>query len=263
MIIDLHRLQQTLHLRNYRTVFQPIHSSASGSVVGLEALTRFVGQPERSRDWYMAAHEHGLGFELELATARHALTSARALPDGLVLWLNVSPAVVVTDAVHDLLTAPRDVHLGVQIAGVTSTRQGPRVLAACRALQDNGVDVSIETDLAAYLTRQRHAEVIPDQIQSGHSLTHAIGSRPGRRHARRLVATAHHLGSIVVAEGIESPHQLRAWQHAGASHLQGFLLGAPSPLLIAVHAPRIRGDTLQSRPMTPAVDRRTLVPLAT
>jgi EAL domain-containing protein (putative c-di-GMP-specific phosphodiesterase class I) len=41
------------------------------------------------------------------------------------------------------------------------------------------------------------------------------------------------MGVDVVAEGVETPEQLRALRTAGCSGLQGYLLGRPAPLRAA------------------------------
>ena len=50
---------------------------------------------------------------------------------------------------------------------------------------------------------------------------------------RGIVALARELGVEVVAEGVETPEQLRELQRAGCRLFQGFLLGRP-----AASAPR-------------------------
>jgi EAL domain-containing protein (putative c-di-GMP-specific phosphodiesterase class I) len=44
-----------------------------------------------------------------------------------------------------------------------------------------------------------------------------------------VVDLAHRLGIIVVAEGVETPAELRAVGALGCDEAQGFLLGRPAP----------------------------------
>src|SRR3954465_8232780 len=71
-------------------VFQPIVDLASATVAGYEALARFPGtaSPEV---WFAAAHEAGLGAELEALALRKALAALPDLPPNTFLTVNVSP----------------------------------------------------------------------------------------------------------------------------------------------------------------------------
>lgn len=46
---------------------------------------------------------------------------------------------------------------------------------------------------------------------------------------RSLIAMAHSLNLEVIAEGVESPAQLRMLAEYGCDYVQGFLLGEPAP----------------------------------
>ena len=61
-----------------RVHFQPIVDLARGVVAGYEALSRFAGPPQLTPDvWFRAAHDHGLGAELEARAREEArLTDA-------------------------------------------------------------------------------------------------------------------------------------------------------------------------------------------
>ena len=51
-----------------------------------------------------------------------------------------------------------------------------------------------------------------------------------------MVALARALGLDVVAEGVETPAQLAVLERVGCRRAQGFLLGAPEPAAVALHA---------------------------
>src|SRR5207245_9708947 len=79
------------------TVFQPVFELERGECVAFEALTRFPSAPERTpAGWCAPATEVGAGHELELAAVEAALSHLDELPDGVLLSLNVSPAVAST-----------------------------------------------------------------------------------------------------------------------------------------------------------------------
>ena len=79
--------------RAFSSVFQPIIDMTSGTVLGYEALTRFVDgtPPDRA---FLAAATAGVGLELEAATIASALEASALLPPGRFLDINVSPDLV-------------------------------------------------------------------------------------------------------------------------------------------------------------------------
>ena len=88
------------------TVFQPIASLATGTVVGFEALARF--RPPVNRDpasWFDLAWRVGLGAALEARTAALALTAADR-PPGSFLTINLSPSALVSPEVETVLARP-------------------------------------------------------------------------------------------------------------------------------------------------------------
>ena len=63
------------------------------------------------------------------------------------------------------------------------------------------------------------------------NLTRDIDSDPARRAlATALIAFAHDVGSVIVAEGVETEGELRVLQALGADTVQGYLVGRPQPL---------------------------------
>lgn len=60
------RLGGLFAIRALMTAFQPIRDLATGKVVGVEALTRFVSSPLKSPDqWFREAESVGRGIDLE------------------------------------------------------------------------------------------------------------------------------------------------------------------------------------------------------
>ena len=86
------RVQETIDRRRFKCVFQPIVDLGSGEAIGVEALSRFSGEPLQEPDrWFADARCVNLGLELELATAHAALEEVDALPEGAFMSINLSP----------------------------------------------------------------------------------------------------------------------------------------------------------------------------
>lgn len=82
-----------------RVVYQPIFSLADDACVGVECLSRFDVEPRRPPDvWFNAAHDAGVGIELELRAIENALDALDHLPAPLSLSINSSPELLTRGA---------------------------------------------------------------------------------------------------------------------------------------------------------------------
>jgi PAS domain S-box-containing protein len=103
---DAARVERIISTGAFHPVFQPILDLGSGTVIGYEALTRFDSgvTPEQV---FGAAAGCEQGIPLEVATIGAALAAARRLPDGSLIHINVSPALILErDALARLLACP-------------------------------------------------------------------------------------------------------------------------------------------------------------
>lgn len=74
-------------------------------------------------------------------------------------------------------------------------------------------------------------DIRPDIIKLDISLTRGIDSDPRRASlASALVAYGHEIGSIIVAEGIETSAELKTLQQLGVEYGQGYFLSRPLPI---------------------------------
>ena len=97
-------------------VLQPIVELAGGRVVAAEALSRFAAEPRRPPDaWFAEAAAVGLGVELELAAIRAALERLDALPAGVRLSLNASPAALLAPELVEALAAVPGARLALEL----------------------------------------------------------------------------------------------------------------------------------------------------
>ncbi len=222
----------------YRTVFQPIYSLATGRVTGLEALTRFtLGTLDAPTWWFTQAHAAELGVELELATLRCALESARELPEGLTLSVNVSPAALLDPRTMLALTRRHVSDLVVEITEQAPLHGHPQLLQHREKLRGMGIGVAIDDVVATRASVRHLLRLRPDIAKADLSLTAQLEADWRRRLlARNLVRIAHGKRARVVAEGVETPAQLELWRRLGADAVQGFLLATPAPLDQAVAA---------------------------
>jgi EAL domain-containing protein (putative c-di-GMP-specific phosphodiesterase class I) len=212
-------------------VFQPIVDLHDGTIVAVEALSRFMTPSPRSPDaWFREAREVGLGVELEIAAARLALRALPRLPWSVSLSLNFSPAALASDEFTALMG-----HHPVDRLVVEVTEQTDGSVAM---LQDalapwrwGGLLVAVDDTGAGYSTLGRIVQLQPDLIKLDIALTRGVETDPGRQVLiEKLQEYATSVGATLVAEGVETDDQIVRLRALGVRLGQGFRLGRPGPL---------------------------------
>jgi diguanylate cyclase (GGDEF)-like protein len=248
---QMRAIRKLLEERKLETHFQPIWNIANGTLIGVEALSRpdpaygFSGPS----DAFDSAERIGRVHELDQLCVESALRIAPQLPDGVLLFLNVSPSTLDLDADSDswlqLAVAqagldPRRVvvevteRFGGRTAAVIKSLLGLRAAGFQLALDDVGTG-----NAGLEMLRRVHAEFV--KIDRG--IVTAAPTEPTARAVLMAMATfAHQTGAFVIAEGIENEETLAFVRSVDDSDLapaalieggQGFGLGRPEPELPA------------------------------
>lgn len=251
------RVHEVLLTGAFHPVFQPIYSLTDGTLVAVEALTRFdVDPPQPPNVWFEQAALAGVGVELELATLERALQASTDLPVGVALSVNSSP-----EALNDpRLLALLDRHPGrLLIAEVTEhavVDDYHQLETALVELRRRGIRIAVDDAGAGFASLRHIVRLAPDIIKLDQSLTQHLGDDPVRRAlAAALVQFARDTTTMLIAEGIETRGDLAAWQDLGAHAAQGYLFARPAPLPIVVGPSRV----IERR----SFSRRTQAPAAT
>lgn len=250
----LRAAQQRLDLENYlrhavargemHLAYQPIVGTATGELHSVEALMRwqhpawgaippaaFIPVAEATgtiiplgawalhqacHDAAKLAEQHGRAVRMSVNVSVRQLRSPEfvgmvraALDDsGLepaLLCLEVTESLLIDDD-HRIIAALRDVHaLGVQLS-IDDFGTGHSSLARLRTLP-----------FAELKIDRSFTNEISNDGDCGPIIT-------------AIVAMARALGLSVVAEGVETQHQLQALQRLGCDTVQGFLIGRPGEL---------------------------------
>lgn len=226
---DRERILRVLGGEGLSVVLQPIVALAGGRVVAAEALSRFAAEPGRSSDaWFAEAAVVGLGVELELAAIRAALEQLDALPAGVRLSLNVSPAALLAPALIEALAAVPGARLALELTEHAPVEDYASLGAALAELRARGVQLMIDDAGAGFASLRHVLGLHPDAIKLDRSLTRDIDSDPVRRAlAASLVAFAREIGATIVAEGVETRGELEALRALGVTHGQGYYLARP------------------------------------
>jgi EAL domain-containing protein (putative c-di-GMP-specific phosphodiesterase class I) len=225
----LERIRRVVY-EGFELAFQPIVDLRESRTIGVEALSRFSGEPTQSPDlWFADAERVGLRAELELAAARAAVARLEHVEEGVFLSLNLSPETL--PSFGDLADEVGPGRLVVEITEHAAIEDYDAVGEHLARLRERGARVAVD-DAGAGFASLRHAlQLSPDFIKLDVSLTHGIDN-DRRRHALAagLIGFADELGAAVVAEGIETRAELDTLRELGVQFGQGYFLSAPGPL---------------------------------
>ena len=226
------RVEAMLNSRLLMTAFQPIVDLVTGTVLGAEALTRFVAESGDTPDvWFCEAASVGLGTELELLAVRTALVAAAELPEHLYVSLNASPAACLQPSLADIIleSSIRPDRVVLEITEHTRVVDYQPLVVALGGLRRRGVRIAIDDAGAGFASFMHVLRLSPEIIKLDRAIISGIDEDPARRAlATALVGFARHIGADVIAEGIETAAELRAVTDVGLTTGQGYLLGHPS-----------------------------------
>ncbi len=211
-------------------VFQPIVDLASASVAGYEALARFPGTAAPDV-WFAAAHEAGLGAELEGLALRKALASLPDLPPNTFLTVNVSPHLLGAAPVAAALAEPATLRrVVVELTEHMPTPDLAGLRAQTAALRGRGALIAIDDAGSGYAGLQQLAEIRPQLVKLDRALVSGADTDPVKTALAEMVgAFTSRIDAWLLAEGIETPGELAAFARLGVPLAQGWLLGRPAP----------------------------------
>jgi EAL domain-containing protein (putative c-di-GMP-specific phosphodiesterase class I)/CheY-like chemotaxis protein len=215
-----------------RMEFQPIVDLAGRQIVGVEALARFDCEPSRAPTaWFAEAAEVGLAIELDLAAIEASLGALERLPGDAFLSLNSSPATVLSGRLDESLREVCSRRIVIELTEHTRIDDYDLLAAALVGLRDRGVRIAVDDAGSGHAGLQQIFRLRPDIIKLDLGFTRAIDADPVRRAlATSLVSFARDTGTVIIAEGIETPEELDTLALLGVNWGQGFCLASPGPL---------------------------------
>ena len=222
--------------RQYSITYQPIVDLTTGRVLAQEALACSHSPTFPSIVGLIQALEPcGLVGELG-RNLRRLATKGCPQP----LSLNVSPL----EFAEGWLVRPDDaMFLHREPIYLEITESAPlEYFEQCFGIVDEvrrrGLRIAIDDFGAGYSNLRYISDLRPDLVKLDRKVL--VGVKPGNRVyllLQSIVRLIHEMGSLVVAEGIETPEELRAVQECGADYGQGYLLALPAPQPVSVPWP--------------------------
>jgi EAL domain-containing protein (putative c-di-GMP-specific phosphodiesterase class I) len=222
------RILEVLAARDsLRMVFQPIFSLSDGSLVGHEALARFVG--DRTPDaWFREAHDVGLGVELELRAVTEAIDRFD-FSEGY-LSVNVSPDALRSSALQNFLKQSPDACRLVLELTEHAVIEDYEIVSACIAdVRHLGTRLAVDDAGSGFASMRHIIDLAPDIVKIDRSIIDHVDTDPSREAlVESLVRFAIDIGATVVAEGVERSEERDACRRLGVHSAQGYLLGRPA-----------------------------------
>jgi EAL domain-containing protein (putative c-di-GMP-specific phosphodiesterase class I) len=219
-------------------VVQPIFDVRSESIVphAYEALARF-GQPRLDGSplhWFSLAQELGERAALERACLRGALELLAQRPFDTSLSVNLSAPVLLDHETIAMLEAVSDAladnlaGLIVEITEETLVGGDIQLGSAIELLRARGARLAVDDMGAGYSGLRQITAVHPSYLKLDRSLVSGIDQDDERAAlVGALAGYSKQVGSMLVAEGVETEAELSAIRRLGVPLVQGFYLGRP------------------------------------
>jgi EAL domain-containing protein (putative c-di-GMP-specific phosphodiesterase class I) len=226
-------------------LFQPIVDLSTPALLphGFESLARLdtpglLASPQALFDY---ANRKGRVVDLEIACIRATFARCGSLvARGARIFLNLHPAVIVSDRLRDVLTsasaaaniAPSAIVL--EITEQQSLGDAAIVGRQCAALRELGFTFALDDVGVAYSHLTHIDQIRPAYLKISQDFGTSFESDVTRtKIVRNILSLARELGCELVLEGIETTATRDAAHAAGIGLGQGYLFGRPAPAIAA------------------------------
>ncbi|MHB8219574.1 MAG: sensor domain-containing phosphodiesterase [Acidimicrobiales bacterium] len=226
-------IESLVERRAIEMYYQPIVGLLDHKVYGVEVLARIWEEPYRPPDyWFALAESAGLGLEMEMLAVELAVASMGSLAPHLRMSVNVGPDTMLSPQLHAAVTGAVDPErIVVELTEHVGVVDYAALVSAQELLGRSGVTVAVDDAGTGISSLSHILRLHPDYIKLDRDLITGIGHDPAR-HAlvESMVAFAAGIGSLLIAEGIETQDELDVLTSLGVAMGQGYLLGMPVPL---------------------------------
>lgn len=230
------QLRQAIERDEMSVVFQPVVTSATLEVTGVETLIRWnrPGRSPISPDVFIpVAEKTGLIEQLGAFVLRSACARAREWP-GLNIAVNISPVQLrnpsfanqVADILAEADVEPSRVTLELTEGYLIQNPQ--RARQSIERLKALGVMIALDDFGSGFSSIGYLRQFGFDRMKIDRSMIASIDETEGARSLLQATAAlARSLGIPVTAEGVERESQAQVLLDCGCEELQGYLFGKP------------------------------------
>ncbi|MBF0108125.1 MAG: EAL and GGDEF domain-containing protein [Magnetococcales bacterium] len=221
--------------------FMPIIATGQQQIHGYEALIRGPGESpmHMPEDLFATANAMERTCDLEVLCRQLSLKAFAQTSSPTKLFLNVSPHCLL-DPEHPRGSTARLMHVlninpnqvVIEITENLPITDYDIIVKAVDHFRAKGFDVAIDDLGAGHSGLRAWFELKPDYVKLDRCFLKDIATNPlNQDFVRSIIRMAHDTGCKVVAEGIETDDVLHLLRDLQVDFMQGFLIGAPSPVL--------------------------------
>jgi diguanylate cyclase (GGDEF)-like protein/PAS domain S-box-containing protein len=236
------QMRQALDREQFVLHYQPKVAVATDALAGAEALIRWndpqMGLVPPAR-FIPILEETGLIYEVGRWALKRAIADylvwTRAGLAAVRIAVNVSPQQLRhRDFVTDVrLAIERDARaaagLELEITESMAMQDFQHNIAALKAIRALGIRIAIDDFGTGFSSLSYLAKLPVDTLKIDRSFVSDMGGSQGLALVSTIISLAHTLKLDVVAEGVETPDQLRLLRSLGCDEYQGFLFGKAVP----------------------------------
>jgi two-component system cell cycle sensor histidine kinase/response regulator CckA len=212
--------------------FQPIVDARTAAPFGVEALMR-SDEPSMASPPAILSAATELGCLARLGRLIRARAASAFAPhrDRLTLFVNLHP-----DELDDNeLVAPDSPlsaiagHVVLEVTERAALRSSPDLVARLARLREMGYRLAVDDIGAGYSGLTSFTDLMPEIVKIDMSLVREVHlSALKQRTIQSISSLCHDVGTLVVAEGIETPLERECLATLGCDLLQGYLFGRPT-----------------------------------
>jgi diguanylate cyclase (GGDEF)-like protein len=235
-----HELSRAVDDGNIVLHYQPVVDVEDGSVIGVEALSRWrrAGELAPPGEWIPVAEETGLitgiGAHVMMAACGEAIGVGSPLPASAYVAVNVSARQVddeLLPMVERVLAGGTDPRrLIVEITETAVMEQPDLARRLLTELRERGVRIALDDFGTGHSSLSMLTRLPVDVIKIDRSFISRIVERDGAALVTSIVSLAGSLQLSVIAEGVETVEQLELVRDLGCRYAQGFLFARPATL---------------------------------
>lgn len=237
------KLRQALEFDEFEVWYQPRFALASGHLVGAEALVRWRSPEQKlvpPAQFIPLAEDTGLIIPIGEKVLRTAcednMNWLHPKHAPLEVSVNLSARQFIQE---DLLSKIEDLceelkmppeRLELELTESLIMPKAEETIETLRALKDRGVKISVDDFGTGYSSLSYLKRFPIDVLKIDQSFIYDINNdADDTTLVTAIIAMAHKLNLQVVAEGVETQHQLDFLRQHQCDYVQGFLMGKPIP----------------------------------
>jgi diguanylate cyclase (GGDEF)-like protein len=232
-------LRAALTNNEFELFYQPLVNVAESRVVGFEALLRWRNR-ERGlvppADFIPLAEEIGLIAPIGAWVLKQACAEAVTWPGDIKVAVNLSPIQFKSERlVLDIAAALgasglAPARLELEITETVMLHDTEATLAMLRQIKALGVSIAMDDFGTGYSSLSYLRKFPFDKIKIDQSFVREISEADeSMAVVRAVVGLGSSLGMVTIAEGVETPEQLRTLRAEGCTLAQGFLFSPAVP----------------------------------